>query len=335
MLASALMFASFTLLFQPSVLATAAEPPAAAPNSPVSQARHKAQQQANGFASDSSAGFTRLRSAADVLVAAVDLLRRAFGSSASIQPPVFEAISIKPGRSGAMRVRVSPNGDLSASAVPVIWLLHLAYDVPLNPSPRLSGLPSWRETYDIEAKAPANLVVSIVSEREKRPRIQSMIRGLLAERFNLGIRVEPRTMPVYALTVASGGLKLQKSMIAEKDCTFDTDVPDSCHNFMAGRGHPLNADAVTIDDIARYIENWADLPVINRTSVDGLFRVQTEGWAPMRLPPPPPGNAPAARFDDLPTIFTVLGTLGLELKKLDAEVPIYTVERIERPSTEG
>jgi uncharacterized protein (TIGR03435 family) len=53
----------------------------------------------------------------------------------------------------------------------------------------------------------------------------------------------------------------------------------------------------------------------------------------MRLPPPPPGNAQAARFDDLPTIFTVLRTLGLELTRQDATVPVYIVEHIERPAS--
>jgi uncharacterized protein (TIGR03435 family) len=89
-----------------------------------------------------------------------------------------------------------------------------------------------------------------------------------------------------------------------------------------------------MDDLAQYIENWTDLPVVNRTAVSGLFAVQTEGWIPLRLPPPPPGSQPAARFDDLPTIFTVLRELGLELKRQEAAVPVYTVERIERPAGE-
>ena len=54
----------------------------------------------------------------------------------------------------------------------------------------------------------------------------------------------------------------------------------------------------------------------------------------MRLPPPPPGNPPATSFDDLPTIFTVLRKLGLELKQHEATVPVYTVEHIERPTGE-
>jgi hypothetical protein len=53
----------------------------------------------------------------------------------------------------------------------------------------------------------------------------------------------------------------------------------------------------------------------------------------MRLPPPPPGTTPTASpFAGLPTIFTVLGKLGLELKRQEGAVPFYTVERIERPA---
>lgn len=233
-----------------------------------------------------------------------------------------------------MRLRVLPNGDLNATAVPVLSLLRYAYDVPINPSPRLSGLPGWRETFDIEAKAPANAIPASLPESEKRVRMQGMIRRLLADRFKLVMRVEQKAMSVYALTVASGGPNLQKSTTAEKDCILDTGTPESCHNFIMGRGHPLSARAINMDDLAQYIENWTDLPVVNRTALSGLFAVETEGWTPMRLPPPPPGNSPPVRFDDLPTIFTVLRKLGLELKQQEATVPVYTVEHIERPAGE-
>ena len=77
------------------------------------------------------------------------------------QPQAFAKISVRPARSADsrnMRVQVRSNGDLIASAVPVVTLLSYAYDVPVNPSPRLSALPDRtpRERYDIEAKAPAN-----------------------------------------------------------------------------------------------------------------------------------------------------------------------------------
>lgn len=274
------------------------------------------------------------------------------------QSKAFARITIKPARSadaGNMRVQVLPNGDLIASAVPVTVLLSYAYGVPINvmqssivsvagnritldadPSPRLSPLPDWifRERYDIEARAPANTVPPGPENSDARSRIQQMIREVLADRFRLVMRIENKTMPVYALTVASGGPKLQKSAIAEKDCSFliAYSAPDACHNFVGGFGHPLNAKAVDMDDLVYYVGNWTDLPVVNRTALSGLFTVNTEGWFPMRLPPPPPNVTPDMNhFAGLPTVFTVLGKLGLELKRQNDILPVYTVERIERP----
>ena len=253
------------------------------------------------------------------------------------QSQAFATITIKPARSAdpsSARVQVLPNGDLIASAVPVITLLSYAYDVPVNPSARLSPLPDWTfgERYKIEAKAPANAIPPSLQGSEVRSRVQQMIRRLLGDRFRLVMRAENKTMSVYVLTVASGGPKLQTSSIPEKGCTFDTDA-EGCHNFIGGRGHPLNAKAIDMDDLVHYIGNWTDLPVVNRTALSGLFTVNTEGWAPMRLPPPPPNATPAVSpFAGLPTIFAVLGKLGLELKRQEDILPVYTVEHIERPA---
>ena len=252
------------------------------------------------------------------------------------QTRVFATITVKPARStepGDARVRVMPNGDFLATAVPVVTLLSQAYDVPVNPSPRVSRLPDWaiREKYDIDAKATAGAIPSSLQNSEVRSRIQGMIREILADRFRLVLRAENRTMSAYALTVGSGGSKLQKSAISEENCLFN--ARPECHSFVNGLGHPLNARAVDMDDLVRYIENWTDLPVVNRTGLNGLFTVNTEGWVPMRLPPPPSNATPAANpFAGLPTIFTVLGKLGLELKRQEETLPVYTVEGIERPS---
>jgi uncharacterized protein (TIGR03435 family) len=253
------------------------------------------------------------------------------------QSQAFATIIIKPARSADprdARVQLLPNGDLIANAVPVITLLSYAYDVPVNPSPRLSPLPNWTltEKYDIEAKAPPNGTPPSFQDSEVRSRKQQMIREVLADRFKLVMRVENKTMSVYAL-LASGGPKLQKVAITEKECAFDA-APEECHNFAGGLGHPLNAKAIDMDDLVHYIGNWTDLPVVNRTALIGLFTVNTEGWAAMRLPLPPPNATPAGNpFASLPTIFTVLGKLGLELKRQEDILPVYTAERIERPAT--
>lgn len=260
------------------------------------------------------------------------------GLPAVAQSQGFAKITIRPARASDprnMRMQMLTNGDLIAKAVPVIMLLSYAYDIPVDPSSRLSPLPDWtiRERYDIEGKAIANAIAPRHQDSDSRSRIQKQeIRGLLADRFRLAMRVENKTMSVYALTVASSGAKLQKSAITDKDCAFDTD-PDGCHNFVPGFGHPLNAKAIDMDDLAHYISNWTDLPVVNRTSLRGLFTVHTEGWFPMRLPPPPPDAPPGVNhFAGLPTIFAVLSKLGLELNRQKDVLPVYTVERIERPT---
>jgi hypothetical protein len=121
MLTSILMFAAFTLLFQPKPLRDASALLGELFGSEMPGAG------SNHFARQADAG---------------DPEAHPVGHS-----PAFEVISIRPARSAdprSMRMRVLPNGDLHASAVPVHVLLRYAYDVPINPSPRLSGLPGWR-----------------------------------------------------------------------------------------------------------------------------------------------------------------------------------------------
>ncbi|HEY1214915.1 MAG TPA: TIGR03435 family protein [Bryobacteraceae bacterium] len=254
-------------------------------------------------------------------------------ASASAQAQSLVTIDVKPARSADLqsrRVRVFPNGDLVATSVNAITLIDEGYSVPANPSSRLSTLPPWvySERYDIAAKA-APVAKRSGSSDNGTKMVKVEFRQVLADRFKLKMRVENKWVPVYALLIASGGLKLKRAKLT--NCVFD-DAPDGCHNFVIGFGHPLNARAIDLDDLAHYIENWTDLPVVNKTAITGLFTVNTPGWRPMRLPPPPNGSG-TVDFTQLPSIGAVLRPLGLELRKQEATVPIYTVEHIEPPST--
>jgi len=259
------------------------------------------------------------------------------GLTAFGQPEASRRVTIRTARSAdptSAGVQLLPGGDLVASGVSVVTLLSRAYDLPVNGSPRLSRLPGWTltEKFDIDAKAPVKSPAPGLNDSAVRSRIQQLIREVLADGFKLLMRVENKSMSVYALRVASGGPKLQRAAIAENDCMFRTG-PEGCHVFGGGLGHPLDAKAIDMDDLVHYIENCTDLPVVNHTELGGLFTVSTEGWVPMRLPPPPPNAAPATNpFAGLPTLFAVLGKLGLELNREEDILPVYTVERIERPA---
>jgi len=46
--------------------------------------------------------------------------------------------------------------------------------------------------------------------------------------------------------------------------------------------------------VSRYSNPGVRTAVVNRTAVSELFYVYTEGWVPMRLPPPLPNATPAS-----------------------------------------
>jgi len=265
------------------------------------------------------------------------------------QSPAFEVVSVKPHNAEDTRnigMQVFPGGRLSATALPLRALLAYAYSLPMNPSERLSDLPDWTisERYDIEAKAPDGAFPAGLPTSEARAKMQAMLQALLADRFKLVMRRETKDMAMYALTVATGGPKLEKSSIEEKDCPLGVADGVGCHQFMGGMGRGLHAKAVDMQDLAGYIENWTDHPVVDRTGLPGLFAMDTEGWTPMRLPPPPPPGAavpnPGARpsgdgdMSDVtrPTLVMVLRRLGLDLKQQKGPIEVYAVEHVERPA---
>jgi uncharacterized protein (TIGR03435 family) len=254
-------------------------------------------------------------------------------SSAAGHSQSSTSISIKPAASSdvqSRRTRVLPNGDLIATSVNAISLISYGYDAPGNPSDRLSQLSPWvySERYDIEAKAsPATRSGSLTNAPDS---FRAVFREVLRGSFGLIMRSESKTVPVYSLVVAADGPKLKRS--STTGCVFDT-APDGCHAFQGGFGHPLNAGAIDMNDLAKYIGNWTDMPVVNRTNLSGLYSTSTSGWRPMHLPPPPPGGN-GSDFSQLPTLDEVLLKLGLRLEKGNAAIPYFTAEHIAQPTSD-
>jgi uncharacterized protein (TIGR03435 family) len=271
-----------------------------------------------------------LRATAEALTTATLLIELlpATGGRAQTRPeerPAFEVASIKRHTdSGNFRIASFSKGRFTFTG-PVVMLIATAYGLPFNPSRRLSGGPDWirgREgLYDIDAKGPFPDGLSY-DAREERQRL--MLQALLADRFKLRIRRETKEMPAYVLVVDKGGPKLEKADISEENCaqsataagTRDGQIP--CHHFNGGRGRGLHAQAVTMADLASYVENWTDRPLLDKTGIRGLYKIETQPFLPMEVAatPPAPGTKGEAGIDlaDLPTVFQVFERLGLKMK---------------------
>jgi uncharacterized protein (TIGR03435 family) len=258
----------------------------------------------------------------------------------------FEAASVKKADAAdyrGMRLEFLPGGRLAIKSMPLLLIVATAYNVPFQ-SPRLTGGPDWekalREAYDIEATAPKGTIPAGISSKERNERMRLMLQSLLDERFKMRVRREPKEQPAYVITVAKGGPKLQPSKLQESDCVETPGGPMSpsgCHSLGGGIGRGLHGDAVTIADVALYVQNWSDKPVVDNTGLTGLYNIQTEGWQPMRpRMPNPDGSAPnggdaGINDPDRQTLFDVFRQLGLKMDSQRAVVDMFYVEHVERP----
>jgi uncharacterized protein (TIGR03435 family) len=110
----------------------------------------------------------------------------------------------------------------------------------------------------------------------------------------------------------------------------------------AGMTVLLGARNSTQGETSAVIENWTDHAVVDRTGLEGLFAIDTEGWRPMASSPSPAGTAVAGPVagsapynvsdPNRPTLFMVLRGIGLDLKLQKGPTEIYVVEQVERPT---
>ena len=86
-----------------------------------------------------------------------------------------------------------------------------------------------------------------------------------------------------------------------------------------------------------FAENWSDRPIVDKTGIEGLFEVDTEGWVPVRPRIVPPGREPtaediAAADPTRPTLFMIFARLGLKMESQKALVETFVIDQIERPT---
>jgi uncharacterized protein (TIGR03435 family) len=248
------------------------------------------------------------------------------------------------GRGGGRGGAPAP-GRLSVKCITLRDLIQAAYGTfASGPNPdqrllQLLGSPGWVEsdTYDIEAKPAGSATIDQI--------YGPMLQGLLEDRFKLKIHRETRELPVYALTIAKSGPKLQASK--EGSCTpIDLShqslhpIPGQPPTVFCGRtsfkssGNRMNVDAfgVSMASFAgKTLSSRLDLdrPVIDRTGLEEIYDVHLEFSANNRASGP--GISESADLD--PSLFTALQEqLGLKLSPDKGPVDVLVVDRIERPS---
>jgi uncharacterized protein (TIGR03435 family) len=198
---------------------------------------------------------------------------------------------------------------------PVMVVIQFAYSVR---RPQISGGPSWLESerFDIVGKP----------DMEGTPnmsQVRGMLEKLLADRLQLSLHHEAKELPVYALTVAKGGLKL----------TEDTSDPNGLPMFLGSGG--LQGRSVRNATMAQFASDLqVGRPVVDQTGLGAKKYDFTLKWKPDAPPINPAGAAPAAdTLDAPPDIFAAIQQqLGLKLESTKAQVDVIVIDHVEKPS---
>jgi bla regulator protein blaR1 len=208
--------------------------------------------------------------------------------------------------------------------------------------PPVEGGPEWirSERYQIDAKA-------------ESPQSQEMMEGpmlqtLLEDRFHLRVHRATREIPVYALTLAKKGPRLQP--FQEGSCVpLDFTKPrwhaagpgqKNCNAYLGtgkGGSRRLDAEGMTLDEFSRFISFGLDRPVLDKTGIAGRFLFHLEFAPDEALTPSlrnggdaaPPTVDPAGA----PSLFTAIQEqLGLKLDSAKGPGTILVVDHVEKPS---
>jgi uncharacterized protein (TIGR03435 family) len=219
-------------------------------------------------------------------------------------------------------------GRFEVTNAPVRMLILNAYGIP---GFQLAGGPSWIETVRVDVIGRAAATVT-------RDEISRMVRGLLAERFNLAVHREQREMPVYTLVGAREDRRLGPRLQASTtDCATATAPGAAAPQLPSGqllcttRMSPasINAGGMTMARLAQTLSGIVGRVVTDETKLAGTYDLQLAFTPEQPLPP----GAPPPADPDAPSIFAALQEqLGLRLESQRGPVEFLIIDSIERPT---
>jgi uncharacterized protein (TIGR03435 family) len=199
----------------------------------------------------------------------------------------------------------------------------------------LQGAPAWlnSDTYEVEAKADGNPSYIVM----KGP----MFQALLEDRLKLKVHWETRQVPVYELTVAKGGPKLQP--VKDENCArLDPTKPPveppaagdaprkGCEDLRFGKG-TLDVAGLSVSRFSEFLgRNIVVRPIIDKTGLEGHFKFHLQFAFDEATPM-------LRRFADGdvtgPSIFTAMQEqLGLKLEPVTGPHDFLVIDSVERPS---
>ena len=188
-------------------------------------------------------------------------------------------------------------------------MLLFAYGVQKE---QIVGAPEWMRTEHFDADG-----VPDVEGQPNSRQFQGLVGKLLTERFGLSFHRGRRDMPVYALTVAKSGPKMEKSAGNPDGLASNEDHEN------AGQ-RSIRTKNATMEDFAQDLLYYTDRPVVDQTGLSGRYDF-TLRYTFDDSRAPTDGSAP-------PSLFTAIQEqMGLKLEPVKAPADVLVIDKVERP----
>jgi len=238
--------------------------------------------------------------------------------------PSFDVATIKPNNSGAAHMQqLTINGrDFKTVNSSLSDLIQFAYNVQAK---QIVGAPDWmdKDRYDIAA----------TPDQEGAPsldQLRTMIRKLLADRFQLKFYNEKREMAAFVLTIGKGGSKLTPTQLSG---------PLPGIGIQPGKTGPvLVLRNATMENFTGFLQSpILDRPVVDQTALTGRYDINVP-FTPddsMFNGNTPPSPKIADGVEPAPGLFDAIQQqLGLKLAAEKTQVSVIAIDHVEKPSAD-
>jgi uncharacterized protein (TIGR03435 family) len=223
--------------------------------------------------------------------------------------PSFEVATIKPHDPNSQHQGFNAEGDrFTIRNQTITSLMMFAYSIDKR---QVADAPAWvgDAPYDIEGTTDTPGEPSLRQQQE-------MLQKLLADRFHLKFHRDKRELSVFAIQIAKGGPKLKPA--ANPDAQPDQE----------GNGHgteqTITYTSATMGDFAFGEQFFLDRPIVDQTGLTGRYDFSIHYTYDETKSTDP--NAP-------PGLFTaVQEQLGLKFQPTKAQVDVFMIDNVERPS---
>jgi uncharacterized protein (TIGR03435 family) len=251
----------------------------------------------------------------------------AAASAQQLPPPAYtyEVVTIHKAAPGQTNSGFSPgpHAGLHARNDTLMLLLTFAYDAREY---QFVGAPAWAQTdrFEIEL-SPDKSEIAIGKDTTKAEfegwlsRNRQRMQAVLRDRFGLALSAATREQPLYTLTVAKGGPKLATPA-----------DPQHGMSLSMNNGRQISARTVSMGMLAPMLAQLLGRYVRDETGLNGTYDF-TVDFEPVNAALPESPSASNEPFR--PSIFTALTEqLGLKLESKKGPVPVFVIEKVEKPS---